>query len=74
MVLGTPIQSRPCSAALGNSQFEESFKPIEMMMQASNREIEIYDVVISSLKGEFQLRTELTKVDCGRPLSLENPW
>ena len=33
------------------------------MMQASNREIEIYDVVISSLTGEFQLRTEVTKVD-----------
>ena len=44
-----------------------------MMMQASNREIEIYDVVISSLTGEFQLRTEVTKVDRGTLLSLENP-
>lgn len=43
------------------------------MMQASNREIEIYDVVISSLTGEFQLRTEVTKVDRGTLLSLENP-
>ena len=34
-----------------------------MMMQASNREIAIYDVVIRSLTGEFQLRTEVTKVD-----------
>ena len=42
--------------------------------QASNREIEIYNVVISSLTGEFQLRTEVTKVDRGTLLSLENPW
>ena len=41
-------------------------------MQASNREIEIHDVVISSLTGEFQLRTEVTKVDRGTLLSLEN--
>ena len=43
------------------------------MMQVSNREIEIYNVVISSLTGEFQLRTEVTKVDRGTLLSLENP-
>ena len=41
--------------------------------QASNSEIEIYNVVISSLTGEFQLRTEVTKVDRGTLLSLENP-
>lgn len=44
------------------------------MMQASNREIAIYNVVISSLTGEFQLRTEVTKVDRGAVLSLGNPW
>ena len=47
-----------------------------MMMQASNREIAIYDVVISSLTGEFQLRTEVTevtKVDRDTLLSLGNP-
>ena len=46
------------------------------MMQASNREIAIYDVVISSLTGEFQLRTEVTevtKVDRDTLLSLGNP-
>ena len=43
------------------------------MMQASSREIEIYNVVISSLRGEIQLRTEVTKVDHGTLLSLENP-
>ena len=43
------------------------------MMQASNREIAIYNVVISSLTGEFQLRIEVTKVDRGAVLSLGNP-
>lgn len=44
-----------------------------MMKQASNREIEIYDVVISSLTEEFELRTIVIKVDRGTLLSLENP-
>ena len=44
------------------------------MMQANNRDIAIYNVVISSLMGDFQLRTEVTKVDRGVLLSLGNPW
>lgn len=44
-----------------------------MMMRASNRDNEIHDVVISSLSGEFQLRTEVTKVDRSTLLSFENP-
>lgn len=43
------------------------------MMRASNRDNEIHDVVISSLSGEFQLRTEVTKVDRSTLLSFENP-
>ena len=58
---------------MGKQPVRREFKRIEMMMQASNREIEIYNVVISSLTGEFQLRTEVTKVDRGTLLSLENP-
>lgn len=44
-----------------------------MMMRASNRDNEIHDVVISSLSGEFQLRTEVTKADRSTLLSFENP-
>ena len=76
-LLDTGAGSSYVSAALldyiGKQPVRREFKRIEMMMQVSNREIEIYNVVISSLTGEFQLRTEVTKVDRGTLLSLENP-
>ena len=76
-LLDTGAGSSYTSAALlhrlGKQPVQREYKRIEMMMQASNREIEIHDVVISSLTGEFQLRTEVTKVDRGTLLSLENP-
>ena len=43
------------------------------MMQATTREIEIHEVVVKSLSGAFQLRTEVTKVNRGVLLSLGNP-
>ena len=76
-LLDTGAGSSYVSAALlnymGKQPVRREFKRIEMMMQVSNKEIEIYNVVISSLMGEFQLRTEVTKVDRGTLLSLENP-
>ena len=41
-------------------------------MQATNREKEIHNVVIESLSGNFQLETEVTKVNRGMLLNLEN--
>ena len=43
---------------MGKQPVRKEFKRIEMMMQASNREMEIYDVVISNSTLEFQLGTE----------------
>ena len=58
-LLDTGAGSSYASAALldrmGKQPVRREFKRIEMMMQVSNREIEIYNVVISSLTGEFQL-------------------
>ena len=76
-LLDTGAGSSYASAALlhrlGKRPVQKVFKRIKMMMQASNREIEIHNVVISNLSGEFQLRTEVTKVNRGVLLSLENP-
>jgi len=76
-LLDTGAGSSYASAALlhrlGKQPVWEEFKCIEMMMRASNRDNEIHDVVISSLSGEFQLRTEVTKVDRSTLLSFENP-
>ena len=43
------------------------------MMQATTEEIETHKVIIKSLSSEFQLRTEVTKMNRGVLLTLENP-
>lgn len=42
-------------------------------MQATTKEIETHEVIIKSLSSEFQLRTEVTKMNRGVLLTLENP-
>jgi len=51
----------------------EEFKRIEMMPGSVNKAIGVYGVTIDSLEGNFRLETEVTKVDRGSLLSLENP-
>ena len=51
----------------------EEFKRIEMMLGSVNKAIGVYGVTIDSLDGNFRLKTEVTKVDRGSLLSLENP-
>jgi len=51
----------------------EEFKRIEMMPGSVNKAIGVYGVIIDSLNGNYWLETEVTKVDRGSLLSLENP-
>ena len=44
-----------------------------MMLGSTSKVIRVYGVTISSLNGKFRLKTEVTKVDCGTLLSLDNP-
>ena len=44
-----------------------------MMMETTDRMIEVYDLTIKNVKGGFQLNTEVTKVNRSRLLSLKNP-
>ena len=44
-----------------------------MMLGSVNKVIGVYDVTIKSLNGKFRLETEVTKVDRGTLLSLDNP-
>ena len=53
--------------------FREEFKRIEMMLGSVNKAIGVLKVTIDSLDGNFRLETEVTKVDRGSLLSLENP-
>lgn len=76
-LLDTGAGSSYASAALlhrlGKQPVQKEFRRIEMMMQATTREIEIHNVVIKSLSGDFRLRTEVTKVNRDALLNLQNP-
>ena len=76
-LLDTGAGSSYASAALldrtGKRPKRKEFRRIEMMMQTTNKEVEIYGEVIKSLSGDFHLETEVTKVNRGVLLNLENP-
>ena len=44
-----------------------------MMLGAVTKQVEIFQVQVSSTSGDFCLDTEVTKVDKNQLLSLENP-
>ena len=69
---GSSYASAALLDRLGKQPECKEFKVIEMMMQATNREIEIHNVVIESLSGNFQLETEVKMVNRGVLLNLEN--
>ncbi|KAK3742811.1 hypothetical protein QZH41_002740 [Actinostola sp. cb2023] len=48
-------------------------RKIEMMMGSTTQVIELYKLTITSLQGDFQLDAEVTKVNRGVLLNLENP-
>ena len=48
-------------------------RQIEMMLGAVTKQVEIFQVQVSSTSGDFCLDTEVTKVDKNQLLSLENP-
>ena len=58
---------------LGIRPIREEFKRIEMMLGSNSKVIGVYGVTISSLNGKFRLKSEVTKVDRGTLLSLDNP-
>ena len=44
-----------------------------MMLGATNKVISVYNLTIDSIEGKFHLETEVTKVDRGELLTLNNP-
>ena len=46
---------------------------IEMMIGATTKRVEIYSLQISSVKGDFKLEAEVTKVDRKELLTVRNP-
>ena len=76
-LLDTGAGSSYASAALldrlHKRAVRKEFRRIEMMMQATSKEIEVHDLTIQNTAGDFTLNVEVTKVDRGVLLSLDNP-
>ena len=53
---GSSYASAALLDRLGKQPVRKEFKRIEMMMRATNREIEIHNVVIESLSGIFSFK------------------
>ena len=54
-------------------RYQRKVRQIEMMLGAVTKQVEIFQVQVSSTSGDLCLDTELTKVDKNQLLSLENP-
>ena len=70
---GSSYASAALLALLRVCPLRKEFKRIEMMLGATNKMIGIYGLSISSLDGNFRLDTEVTKVERGELLTLDNP-
>ena len=51
----------------------KEYKKIEMMMTSTSQKMEMYNVLISSIKGNFSLPTTVSKVDKSVLLTVPNP-
>ena len=76
-LLDTGEGSSYASAALLNRiktcSLRKEVRRIEMMMQTTRQEIEVHQVEVKSLSRKFNLKTEVTKVNRGVLLTLDNP-
>ena len=58
---------------LGKKPVRREHRRIDMMMLSAKKLVEIYDVNIVNLKGDFELSTEVTKVEKNVLLTIPNP-
>ena len=76
-LLDTGAGSSPASAALIDRlkfrPHQREVRQIEMMMGVVTKPVELFNVKISSLKRDFTINREVTKVHKRELLSLENP-
>ena len=76
-LLDTGAGSSYASAALlerlNSKPQRREFRKIEMMMQTSNKMIDIHKLEVTNVKESFALKTEVTRVERSSLLSLPNP-
>ena len=76
-LLDTGAGSSYASAALldriSSVRHKKEVRKIEMLLGASTREVELATITISDVNGKFSMPVEVTKVEKGELLFLENP-
>jgi len=70
---GSSYASATLVERLNRKPDHKEYKKIEMMMTSTTQKIEMYKVLISSIKGNFSLPITLSKVDKGVLLTVPNP-
>ena len=70
---GSSYTSATLVGRLNRKPDHKEYKKIEMMLPSTTQKIEMYKVLISSIKGNFSLPTTLSKVDKGVLLTVPNP-
>ena len=70
---GSSYASTALLERLNSRPVRKECKRIEMMMEACNRRIEVHQLTISNLKGDFKIKTEVTKVVRPKLHALETP-
>ena len=73
VVAGSSYASAALLKLLNVRPYQRKVRQIEMMLGAVTKQVEIFQVQVSSTSGDFCLDTEVTKVDKNQLLSLENP-
>jgi hypothetical protein len=70
---GSSYASATLLALLNKQPVRKEYRRIEMMMQTSTKMIEVHKIKINSVEENFNLETEVTKVDRDVLLHLNNP-
>ena len=73
VVAGSSYASAALLKLLKVRPYQREVRQIEMMLGAVTKQVEIFQVQVSSTSGDFCLDTEVTKVDKNQLISLENP-
>ena len=70
---GSSYISEKLVSILGKRLILKQNRQIDMMLSTVNKKIEIYQVEIQNLQGDFKLEVEASKVDREELLSVKNP-
>ncbi|XP_028404087.1 uncharacterized protein LOC114526759 [Dendronephthya gigantea] len=70
---GSSFASSTLLNAIGKKPIRQEFKSIEMMLQTTTRKIDVYEVEIAAVDGNFKMSCELNRIDKDVLMKVPNP-